>query len=103
MTNIDLAVLADVQPARNGMSPLSATPLGTSGVCLSASWPTAAASIKRPRRGGRPATGFAIVMPLADVTKPGDTNIRNQHTNTTRVYADGEGASGPQQPLSKPA
>jgi hypothetical protein len=100
MKNIDLAVLAAVQPARNGMSPLSATPLGTRGVCLPASWPTA--SIKRPRLGGRPAAGFAIVMPLADVTKPGNTNIRNQHTNMTRVYADGEGGSGPQ-PLSKPA
>ncbi len=41
-------------------------------------------------------------MTLADVTKPGHTNIRNQHTNMTRVYADGEGGSGPQ-PLSKPA
>jgi len=100
VNNIDLAVLAAVQPGRDGISPLSATPLGTSGVCLPASWRTAAASIKRPRLGGRTATGFALVMTLADVTKPGHTNIRNQHT--TRVYADGEGGSGPQ-PLSKPA
>jgi hypothetical protein len=101
VNNIDLAVLAAVQPGRDGISPLSATPLGTSGVCLPAAWPTAA-SIKRPRLGGRTATGFALVMTLADVTKPGHTNIRNQHTNMTRVYADGEGGSGPQ-PLSKPA
>jgi hypothetical protein len=100
--NIDLAVLAAVQPGRDGISPLSATPLGTGGVCLPASWRTAAASIKRPRLGGRAATGFAPVMTLTDVTKPGHTNIRNQHTNMTRVYADGEGGSGPQ-PLSKPA
>ena len=49
-----------------------------------------------------PPTGFALVMTLADVTKPGHTNIRNQHTNMIRVYADGEGGSGPH-PLSKPA
>ncbi len=102
MSKIDLAVLVAVQPGRDGISPLSATPLGTSGVCPPASWRTAAASIKRPRLGGRAATGFALVMTLADVTKPGQTNIRNQHTNMTRVYADGEGGSGPQ-PLSKPA
>ena len=101
MNNIYLAVPAAVQPGRDGISPLSATPLGTSGVCLPASWRTAD-SIKRPRLGGRTATGFALVMTLADVTKPGHTNIRNQHTNMTRVYADGAGGSGPQ-PLSKPA
>ena len=101
MNNIYLAVPAAVQPGRDGISPLSATPLGTSGVCLPASWRTAD-SIKRPRLGGRTATGFALVMTLADVTKPGHTNIRNQHTNMTRVYADGEGGSGPQ-PLRKPA
>ena len=101
MNNIDLAVLAAVQPGRDGISPLSATPLGTSGVCLPASW-RGAASIKRPRLSGRTAAGFALAMTLADVTKPGHTNIRNQHTNMTRVYADGEGGSGPQ-PLSKPA
>lgn len=101
MNNIYLAVPAAVQPGRDGISPLSATPLGTSGVCLPASW-RAAGSIKRPRLGGRTATGLALVMTLADVTKPGHTNIRNQHTNMTRVYADGEGGSGPQ-PLSKPA
>jgi hypothetical protein len=102
MNNIDLAVLAAAQPARDGIAPLSAAPLGVRGVCLPASWPSVAASSKRPRLDGRPAAGFAIVLPLADVTKPGDTNIRNQHTNMTRVYADGEGGSGPQ-PLSKPA
>jgi hypothetical protein len=101
VNNIYLAVPAAVQPGRDGVSPLSATPLGTSGVCLPASWRTAD-SIKRPRLAGRTATGFALVMTLADVTKPGHTNIRNQHTNMTRVYADGEGGSGPQ-PLSKPA
>ena len=101
MKTIDLAVLAAVQPARDGISPLSATPLGVGGVGLPASWP-AAASIQRPRPGGISAAGFALVMTLADVTKPGHTNIRNQHTNMTRVYADGEGGSGPQ-PLRKPA
>jgi len=101
VNSIYLAVPAAVQPGRDGISPLSATPLGTSGVCLPASWRTAG-GIKRPRLGGRTATGFALVMTLADVTKPGHTNIRNQRTNMTRVYADGEGGSGPQ-PLSKPA
>jgi hypothetical protein len=101
VNNIDLAVPAAVQPGRDGISPLSATPLGESSVCLPASWRTAA-SIKRPRLGGRAATGFALAMTPAGVTKPGHTNIRDQHTNMTRVYADGEGGSGPQ-PLSKPA
>lgn len=101
MNNTDFVALAAVQPGRGGISPLSATPLGTSGVCLPASWRTAA-SIKRPRLGGRTATGFALVMTLADATKPGHTNIRNQHTSMIRVYADGEGGSGPH-PLSKAA
>jgi hypothetical protein len=96
----DLAVLAAAQPARDGISPLSAALVGA-GVCLPASWPTAGTSTKRPRPGSRPAAGFTVVE-LAGVTKPGDTNIRNQHTNMTRVYADGEGGSGPQ-PLRKPA
>ncbi len=102
MNNIDLAVLAAAQPARDGISPLSTAPLGVSGVCPPASWRSVTASIKRPRLGGRCAAGFALAVTLADVTKPGHTNIRNQHTNMTRVYADGEGGSGPQ-PLSKPA
>ena len=100
MNDMNLAVLAAAQPALDGISPLSATPVGV-GVCLPASWPTAAASTKRPRPGNRPDAGFAVVT-LAGVTKPGDTNIRNQHTNMTRGYADGEGGSGPQ-PLRKPA
>jgi hypothetical protein len=100
--NTDIAILAAAQPGCDGLSALSATPLGTDGVCLPASWRTAAASVKRPRLGGRTAAGFALAVTLADVTKPGHTNIRNQHTNMTRVYADGEGGSGPQ-PLSKPA
>ena len=102
MSNISFAVLAAAQPARDGVSPLSAARRGAAGgVCLPASLLDVAASTKRPRPAGIFTAGS---WPLASttVTKPGHTNIRNQHTNMTRVYADGEGGSGPQ-PLRKPA
>ena len=102
MSNISFAVLAAAQPARcDGVSPLSATRRGVGGVCLPASLLDVTTSTKRPR----PAGIFAArswPLALTSVTKPGHTNIRNQHTNMTREYADGEGGSGPQ-PLRKPA
>ena len=101
MIYIDLAVPAAAQPARDGVSPLSANPVAIGGVCLPAARHDAAASMKRPRPGAVSAAGFWPPT-LATVTKPGHTNIRNQNTNMTRVYADGEGGLGPH-PLSKPA
>ena len=101
MSNISFAVLAAAQPARIGVSPLSATRRGAGGVSLPAALLDVTASTKRPRPAGIFAAG-SWPLALSTVTKPGHTNIRNQHTNMTRVYADGEGGSGPQ-PLRKPA
>ena len=100
MSNINFAVLAAAQPVRDGVSPLSATRRGAGGVGLPASLLDVTAGMKRPRPAGIAAGSWPLA--LTTVTKPGHTNIRNQHTNMTRVYADGEGGSGPQ-PLRKPA
>ena len=102
MSNISFAVLAAAQPARIGVSPLSATRRGAGGVSLPAALLDVAASTKRPRPAGFFTAGSWPLALTTVTNKPGHTNIRNQHTNMTRVYADGEGGSGPQ-PLRKPA
>jgi hypothetical protein len=99
VSNINFAVLAAALPVRDGVSPLSATRSGA-GVGLPASLPDVTAGMKRPRPAGIAAGSWPLAP--STVTKPGHTNIPNQHTNMTRVYADGEGGSGPQ-PLRKPA
>jgi len=101
VTDITSAVLAAAQPASDGVPPLCTTPRGAGGAGLPASRVHAGSS-KRPRPGAVLAAG---IWPLASasVTKPGHTNIRNQHANMTRFYAEREGGSGPQPLRKQPA
>ena len=96
MNDIRLTVLA----AGDGVAPLRTTPLGAGRRAAAGSH--AAGSIKRPRPDAVFASG---IWPLAtaSVMWPGDTNIRNQHTDMTRVYAKREGGSGPQPLRKQPA
>ena len=93
MKNVHFAVPAAAKQAGRGVSPLSASSRGASGVCLPVSWPVVAQIASDLRLRGLKG---ALVRNLAAVgaTKPGDTNVRKQYVHMTRVNAGGDGALG---------
>jgi hypothetical protein len=99
--NIDFAVPAAAQFAGPGVSPLSAATPGARGISLPVAWCAGAARLKDPRQVSRQAADIARVQALAAMTKSMKTNTR-KHVYTTRVNADGYGASGPY-PAREPA